>query len=380
MSKHDENHTPDVRRAPFMPMHSRYVSDADCITIAKRLDQCRSYSEVRAWYCWQGYGRSTTGVHLSRTDRVGLSVLPLRTMLMKLEVLLAACLCAHPDARLMVLAPYFARPETSICPRIYLLLRGGNHLNVPVRPYNHYQRPNAAHLDMPDFVYLVPFHFLNSSILVEAWFAAPTFRERRELIDWPTYVDTSSKHRLPISRVWNYEEMPPDLYRRTGSGNRKTPRLQLHPNLELIYSLLKKAIRHGNIRIKWRVRYQLLLNQAAAKSLACRIETQRRLFLSLIFGDVRDLVNYHPPGTIRPYDITSTVEEVLCVPACRQNITISTIPGFSLPAIGPYPRLPSHTPSMKECGTRSLSIVVCFLHHHLSTASAWQILPWPSMP
>jgi hypothetical protein len=196
---------------------------------------------------------------------------------------------------------------------------------------------------MPDFVYLVPFHFLNSSILVEAWFAAPTFRERRELIDWPTYVDTSSKHRLPISRVWSYEEMPPDLYRRTGSGNRKTPRLQLHPNLELIYSLLKKAIRHGNIRIKWRVRYQVLLTQAAAKSLACRIETQRRLFLSLIFGDVRDLVNYHPPGTILPYDVTSTVEEVLCVPVCRQNITISTIPGFSLPAIGPYPRLPSHS-------------------------------------
>jgi hypothetical protein len=60
-----------------------------------------------------------------------------------------------------------------------------------------------------------------------------------------------------------------------------------------------------------------------------------------MLGDTRDLINYQPRGTVFPYNVTSTVDEVLCVPVCRQAITVSTIPGFSLPPRGPYPRLPS---------------------------------------
>jgi len=331
----------DAPRVPALPQ-SRFATDADCRIIATRLDQCRSYKEARAWYCWQGSGRSTAHAHFSRvTDRVGFSLMPLRTLLLKLEILLAACLCAHPEARTIVLAPYFSKPGYSITKRIYLALRDGNHLNVPVNPHDHYERRNSAHLDMPDFVYLLPFHFLNSSILVEAWFAAPSVRERRELIVWPPFLDTSSKYRLPIDRVWSYEELDqyPDLWRRARSGSAGRVRLQLHPNLQYIYVLLKKAIRYDNIRVTWRVRYATLLQTAASKE--ARIDIKRRLCFSLIFGDTRDLVNYRPPGTVCAYNITSSVEEVLCVPVCRQNISTVMIPGFSLPARGPHPRLPA---------------------------------------
>jgi hypothetical protein len=189
----------------------------------------------------------------------------------------------------------------------------------------------------------LPFDFLNSSILVEAWFAAPSLRERRDLIQWPPFIDTSSKYHLPIDRVWSYEELGTraDLWRRTGSGNCKTPRLQLHPNLQSIYVLLRQAIRHDNVRVKWRVRYSLLLQQAS--SISIKFDIQRRLLFSLILGDTRDLINYQPRGTVFPYNVTSTVDEILCVPVCRQNIIVSTIPGFSLPPRGPYPRLPSQS-------------------------------------
>jgi ribonuclease HI len=336
-----EHRDRDAPRIPALPQ-SRFASDADCRLIATRLDQCRSYKEARAWYCWQGYGRSTNHVHLSRvTDRVGRSLMPFRTLLLKLEILLAACLCAHPEARTTVLAPYFSKPENSITQRIYVVLRDGNHLNIPLNPHHCYERLISAHLDIPDFVYLLPFHFLNSSILVEAWFAAPSVRERRELIVWPPFIDTSSKYRLPIDRVWSYEELDqyPDLWRVTRSGSSGRSRLQLHPNLQYIYVLLKKAIQYDNIRVKWRVRYATLLQHASTNT--ARIDIKRRLCFSLIFGDTRDLVNYRPPGTVCAYNITSTVEEVLCVPVCRQNITTVTIPGFSLPARGPHPRLPA---------------------------------------
>jgi hypothetical protein len=196
---------------------------------------------------------------------------------------------------------------------------------------------------MPDFVYLLPFHFLNSSIMVEAWFAAPSIRERRQLIVWPPFIDTSSKYSLPIDRVWSFEELDlyPDIWRRTRSGSAGRIRLQLHPNLQYIYVLLKKAIRHDNIRIKWRQRYAILLQSAVTTQ--ARIDMKRRLCFSLIFGDTRDLVNYRPPGTVFAYNVTSTVEEVSCVPVCRQNISTAMIPGFSLPARGPHPRLPAQS-------------------------------------
>jgi ribonuclease HI len=338
-----EHQDHDAPRAPVQSQ-SRTASDADCITIAHRLDQCRSYMEVRSWYCWQGYGQSTTYAHLSRViDRTGRSFLQLRTLLLKLEVLLAACLCAHSEARLSILASYFSKPTHCITYRLYSILREGNPLNIPVTAHNHSERPISAHLDMPDFVYSLPFDFLNSSILVEAWFAAPSLRERRELITWPPFIDTSSKYNLPIDRVWSYEELGTraDLWRRTGSGNCKTPRLQLHPNLQYIYVLLRQAIRHDNVRVKWRVRYSLILQKASSTS--SKFEIRRRLLISLILGDTRDLLNYQPPGTVFPYNVTSTVEEVLCVPVCRQSISISTLPGFSLPPRGPHPRLPSQS-------------------------------------
>ena len=236
-------------------------------------------------------------------------MLPLRSILLKLEPLLAACLCALPAARSSLYCSYFGKPEICLPQRIYRLLREGNHLNVPARPDRFSERPHQAHLDMPDFVYLLPFHFLNSSILVEAWFAAPSFRERRELIIWPSFVDTSSKYSLPISRVWSFEEIPQDLWTRTrssGAGN-KLPRLQLHPTFEHIFLLLKNAIRYDNIRVKWRVRYRLQLQSATTRD--SRIEFQRRLLYSLIFGDVRDVIGHQPRGTIFPYNVTSTVED-----------------------------------------------------------------------
>ena len=193
---------------------------------------------------------------------------------------------------------------------------------------------------MPDFMCLLPFHFMNSSILVEAWFAALSIEERRELIEWPPFVDTSSTHSLHISRIWSFADIPTDLWTRTASGSsgRKLPVLQLHPNIEHIYSLLQRAIRCDNIRVKWRVRYQTLLDAAAGTEHQLLL---KRLILSLIFGDVRDVIGHRPPGTIMPYNITSTVDEVLCVPVCRLDFSISTLSGHSLPARGPFPRMPA---------------------------------------
>ena len=363
------NQSRGAPRAHALPQ-SRCASDADCLLIANRLDQCRSYSEVREWFRWQGYGLSTLPSHLARSGRVGLGMLPLRSILLKLEPLLAACLCALPEARPSLYNSFFGKPEIRLPARIYLLLREGNHLNVPVRPDRFCERPHTAHLDMPDFVYHLPFHFMNSSILVEAWFAAPSIRERRELIVWPPFVDSSSKHSLPISRVWSFEEIPQDLVTRTrsGAGNR-VPRLQLHPNLEHIFLLLQNAIRYDNIRVKWRVRYQLqlqALQSAMPASRVSRIEFQRRLIFSLIFGDVRDVISHQPRGTVVPYNVTSTVEDVLCVPACRRNISISTLPGFSLPAKGPFPRMPAQ--SVFERVRSQITAYRDVIRHHRDTS------------
>ncbi len=83
------NQSRGAPRAHALPQ-SRCASDADCLLIANRLDQCRSYSEAREWFRWQGYGLSTLPSHLARSGRVGLGMLPLRSILLKLEPLLAA--------------------------------------------------------------------------------------------------------------------------------------------------------------------------------------------------------------------------------------------------------------------------------------------------
>jgi hypothetical protein len=215
-------------------------------------------------------------------------------------------------------------------------------MNVPVTATSAtVDRPHSRHLDMPHYFNLLPFHYMNSSALVEAWFAAPTIADRRRLIDWPSHLDSSSVHRFPADRIWSFDEIPELFYRRTGfNGNGKTmtPRLQLHPNIQFIYDLIQKAINHDNIRIKWRVRFQVLISRANSKS--TKQELNRRLRLSLIFGDVRDVHDYHRPGTIRPYSITSTVEEVLCVPVGSRDIVISNVPGHSLPVRGYAPHPP----------------------------------------
>jgi hypothetical protein len=40
------------------------------------------------------------------------------------------------------------------------------------------------------------------------------------------------------------------------------------------------------------------------------------------------------------YNFTSTVQDVLCIPICHQNIRVAHIPGLSLPVRGPNPHSP----------------------------------------
>ncbi len=106
----------------------------------------------------------------------------------------------------------------------------------------------------------------------------------------------------------------------------------------MIYRLLKRAVLSGHVRITWRPRFKLLVDDATetkSKSTACVI--RRQLLLSLIFGDVRDVPAYKPLDAPfgYAYDFTSTVLEVLCIPKCFQNIRVSHIPGYSLPVRGP---------------------------------------------
>jgi hypothetical protein len=111
----------------------------------------------------------------------------------------------------------------------------------------------------------------------------------------------------------------------------------------MIYRLLKRAVLSGHVRITWRPRFKLLVDDATetkSKSTACVI--RRQLLLSLIFGDVRDVPAYKPLDAPfgYAYDFTSTVQEVLCIPICYQNIRVSHIPGHSLPVRGPPPHAP----------------------------------------
>jgi len=57
---------------------------------------------------------------------------------------------------------------------------------------------------MPDYFYDLPFHFVNSTVLVRAWFAAPSFAERRNLINWPPSIDLSGEHPLAVDRLWDF--------------------------------------------------------------------------------------------------------------------------------------------------------------------------------
>ena len=253
--------------------------------------------------------------------------------MLKVEVILSACLCAYPAARDIIMTPHCVGTVPRLTKKVYNLLREGNHMNVPVTAAREVSiRPHVSHLDMPSYFNLLPFHYVNSSALVEAWFAAPTVAQRRSLIDWPDTLDASSLHRFPITKIWSFDEIPEEFYRRTGGGVKHIPRLQLHPSIQFIYDLIKKARLHENIRITWRVRFKLLLDNAT--STLAKQCTRRRLILSLIFGDTRDVHNHHPPGTVRPYSITATVADITCVPVGLRDITVSHLPGHSLPVVG----------------------------------------------
>jgi hypothetical protein len=151
-------------------------------------------------------------------------------------------------------------------------------------------------------------------------------------------LDASVLHPFRIARIWGFDEIPEQFYRRTGGGKKHIPRLQLHPRIQFIYDLYKKAILHGNIRVTWRARFQLMYDQAT--STLAKQQIHRRLLLSLIFGDTRDVQNYHPSGTLRPYTITATAAEIACVPLGSRDIAVSHLPGHSLPIWGEGPHPP----------------------------------------
>jgi hypothetical protein len=258
----------------------------------------------------------------------------------KLEILLTACLCAYPSARQLVMAPHVKGSSgIRLTTKVYNLLREGNHTLVPLSERHGTGRTLASHADMPPFFYLLPFHYMNSSSLVEAWFAAPTALERRRLIDWPPSADANGAYPCPIWKLFHFEDIPKSLYTRPGSGSSKGSRTALHPQIDFIYRLLKAAILNGNIRVTWRGRFRALLQDSSdSTSLLLR----RQLILSLILGDVRDVDNYSPPSAIfrHSYTFTSTVENVVCVPLFYQEHHAHHIPGYSLPVLGPTPHPP----------------------------------------
>jgi hypothetical protein len=328
----------DVRAVNFF---KRSPTSADCTRISERLDHCRSYEEVGAWYRWHGYAYSTTSTILDRSGRVGLPPYPLRERLLKLEFLLAASLCPYLEPRRIIVASHWKSGTVSFLYKIWDLLREGNRMHVPVSDKDRRTaRPHSLHIDMPEYFYSLPFHYVNSSVLVEAWFAAPSLAERRNLINWPSSIDLDGKHRLPVDRVWDFYEIPERLFKRVrvvGSSN-KLPRLKLHPSIELIYVLIKRAILHDNIRVKWKVRHSSDLQMAT--SLAASQQIKRRLYLSLIVGDIHEIRNYRPPGTVLAYTHSPALEDVLCVPVCYQQRVVSHISGHSLPVRGPVPHPP----------------------------------------
>ena len=91
-------------RVVILPKRS--ATGADCTRISVRLDNCRSYEEVDAWYSWHGYADSTTYNILARSGRTGLLPMPLQTRLVKLEFLLAACLCPYLESRSILAASH----------------------------------------------------------------------------------------------------------------------------------------------------------------------------------------------------------------------------------------------------------------------------------
>ena len=339
---------PEVASLPKVPSraaNARSPTPSDCQIICTRLKQCRLFDEVVDWFRWHNYSESATNSIVRRNTGYG-GFLPcsLLRVYMKLEVTLSACLCVYKEAQCRILGEN-SRPGISnlgLPSKVYNLLREGNHMNVPVTKHSFVKKPDNTHIDMPDFFYHLPFHYLNSSPIVEAWFAAPSLRDRRGLIDWPTHADVGKTIPCPIWKLYNFEEIQTTmkgLILRTGSGNDKGPRLTPHPQIEFIYDALNLAIEYGNIRIIWRPRFKLLLD-TAAKSAAVLI--RRQLIFSLIFGSVIDVENYSPRDAIlgHSYFFSSTVLEVLCIPVCHQPRKISHIAGLSLPVRG----IPPHAP------------------------------------
>jgi hypothetical protein len=227
---------------------------------------------------------------------------------------------------------------------IYNLLRAGNHLNVPISEHTAVaERPVSRHIDAPDFFYELPFHYFNlsSSPLAEAWFAAETVADRRNLIEWPKFADADGSFPCPIWKLIEFDEIPKALYDRPGKGYLKGVRSSLHPQIQLIYDVLKHAILRGHIRVTWRVRFRTLLDAHPPESQRASI-IRRQLLLSLILGDVRDCPGYKPRDSVfgYSYDFTSTAQDVMCIPVCHQNISVRHVPGFSLPVRGPAPHPP----------------------------------------
>jgi hypothetical protein len=310
--------------------------------MCSRLNQCRLYDEFISWYQWHGYAYSSTNLILHRHNYQGHLPMTLLGMYMKLEVLLSASLCAFPSAKRFVALSNSKTTEIRLTSKIFNLLREGNPMNVPVTDYAYVaERPVSKHIDAPAFFYDLPFHYfhLDSSVLVEAWFAAPTVADRRNLIEWPNHADAAGTIRCPIWKLFDFEAIPKALYTRPGSGNTKGSRSPLHPQFEMLYNLLKNAINRGNIRVTWRPRFQILLAGAVPKTQKAQI-LRRQLILSLILGDVHDLPGYKPRDAVCAYNFTSTVQDVLCIPICHQNIRVAHIPGLSLPVRGS----PPHTP------------------------------------
>ncbi len=327
-----------VARAVVLPRRS--ATEADCTYISDRLDNCRSFEEVGAWYRWHGYAYSTTSTILARSGRAGLLPMPLQSRLLKLEFLLAACLCPYWESRRVLASSHCRGTSSRIDLKLWDLLREGNSMNVPVSDKDrHVVRPHTRHIDMPEYFYSLPFHFVNSSVLVGAWFAAPSLAERRNLINWPPSIDLSGEYPLPVDRVWDFYEIPERLYKRvSGEGSRKQPRLKLHPSIEFIYVLIRQAIKHDNVRVTWRARYRSDLQMAS--SLLDLLQIKRRLCISLIVGDLREIRNYRPPGSVAAYTHLPAFETVQFVPVCYQQRSISHISGYSLPVRGPCPHPP----------------------------------------
>jgi hypothetical protein len=302
------------------------------------------YDELVSWYEWHGYAYSTTNFILHRASYERHLPMSMLGLFMKLEVLLSMCLCAYPSAKRFLFRSHTKSPTLRISTKIYNLLRGGNELNVPVSEHTAVaERPVSRHLDAPDFFYELPFHYfhLDSSALAEAWFAAPTVADRRNLIDWPKFADDAGTISCPIWKLFDFEQIPKALYDRPGGGDKRSSRLALHPQIQLIYDVLKSATLRGSIRVTWRVRFRTLLDQHPPESQRSLI-LRRQLLLSLILGDVQDYPGYKPRDAVfgHSYNFTSTVHEVQCIPILYQNIKVSHVPGLSLPVRGHVPHSP----------------------------------------